>query len=118
VWSGNDNETFYMMAMGGYGVVSVASHLVGNQIKAMMGMILEGDIEKAGAEHRRLHDMFKILFVVTNPVPVKYAVGKAGFNVGKPRLPLVAPDDATAAQIDKVVSKYQIDLPVAVAGDD
>ena len=37
VWSGNDNETFYIMSMGGYGVVSVASHLVGNQIKQMMG---------------------------------------------------------------------------------
>ena len=41
VWSGNDNETFYMMAMGGYGVVSVASHLVGSQIKQMMGYLLE-----------------------------------------------------------------------------
>ena len=42
VWSGNDNETFYMMAMGGYGVVSVASHLVGSQIKQMMGYLLGG----------------------------------------------------------------------------
>ena len=42
VWSGNDNETFYIMAMGGYGVVSVASHLVGSQIKHMMGLLLEG----------------------------------------------------------------------------
>ena len=50
VWSGNDNETFYIMGAGGYGIVSVASHLVGNQIKAMMGMILEGDIERAAAE--------------------------------------------------------------------
>jgi 4-hydroxy-tetrahydrodipicolinate synthase len=110
VWSGNDNETFYIMATGGYGVVSVASHLVGNQIKAMMGMILEGDIEKAAAEHRRLLELFKILFIVSNPIPVKYAVGKVGFNVGKPRLPLVPPDAATAARIDTVLSRYDIDL--------
>ena len=118
VWSGDDNETFYIMNVGGYGVVSVASHLVGSQIKAMMGMILEGDIESAAAEHRRLLDMFKVLFVVSNPIPVKYSVGKAGFNVGKPRLPLVPPDEATAAKIDAVVSRYSIDLPVAVGGAD
>ena len=54
VWSGNDNETFPIMALGGYGVVSVASHLVGAQIKQMIGLLLEGDVEGAAAEHRRL----------------------------------------------------------------
>ena len=66
VWSGNDNETYYIMATGGYGVVSVASHLVGNQIKQMMGYLLEGDVEKAAAEHRRLLPLFKVLFIVSN----------------------------------------------------
>ena len=113
VWSGNDNETFYMMAMGGYGVVSVASHLVGSQIKQMMGYLLEGDVEKAGAEHRRLHPIFKALFVVSNPIPLKYALNKVGFNVGMPRLPLVPCDAASAAQIDSVLERYVIDLPVA-----
>ena len=111
VWSGNDNETFYIMGLGGYGIVSVASHLVGRQIKAMMGMILEGEIENAAAEHRRLLELFKVLFIVSNPIPVKYCVRKAGYDVGEPRLPLVAPDEATAAAIDAVVSGYSIDLP-------
>jgi 4-hydroxy-tetrahydrodipicolinate synthase len=115
VWSGNDNETFYIMAMGGYGVVSVASHLVGNQIKQMMGLLLEGDVEKAAAEHRRLLPLFKALFIVSNPIPVKYSVNKAGFNAGKPRLPLMPPDEKTAAQIDQVLSQYEIDLPVQVS---
>ncbi len=118
VWSGNDDETFPIMCAGGYGIVSVASHLVGAQIKAMMGMILEGDIESAAAEHLRLFDLFKILFIVSNPIPVKYCVGKAGFAVGQPRLPLIPPDEDTAAAIDAVASRYAIDLPVAVAGDD
>jgi len=118
VWSGNDDETFHIMSMGGYGVVSVVAHLVGKQIKAMMGMILEGEIEKAAAEHRRLYDIFKGMFVVTNPIPVKYSVRKAGYNVGDPRLPLVSPDEATAAKIDSILDRYEIDLPVAVAGDD
>ena len=112
VWSGNDNETFYIMAMGGYGIVSVASHLVGNQIKQMMGLILEGDIERAAAEHHRLMDVFKGLFIVSNPIPVKHSVNQAGMDVGAPRLPLFPPDDATAAQIDDIVSRYDIDLPV------
>jgi 4-hydroxy-tetrahydrodipicolinate synthase len=112
VWSGNDNETFYIMAMGGYGVVSVASHLVGNQIKQMMGLILEGDVEKAASEHRRLLPLFKVLFIVSNPIPVKYSVNQAGFNAGKARLPLVLPDEKSATQINAVVSKYEIDLPV------
>ena len=112
VWSGNDNETFPIMAMGGYGVVSVASHLVGTQIKQMMGMLLEGDVERAAAEHRRLHPLFKMLFIVSNPIPLKYSLNKVGFNVGDPRLPLVPPDDRSAAQIDDVLKRYEVDLPV------
>ncbi len=112
VWSGNDNETFYIMAMGGYGVVSVASHLIGSQIKQMMGLLLEGDIEGAAAEHRRMHPMFKVLFVESNPIPVKYGLNKAGFNVGNPRLPLIPPSEKAASEIDKVMSQYTIDLPV------
>ncbi len=112
VWSGNDNETFYIVSMGGYGVVSVASHLVGSQIKQMMGLLLEGDMEKAAAEHRRLHALFKVLFVVSNPIPVKYALNRVGFNVGNPRLPLIPADDKSAAQIDEVLKRYDVDIPV------
>ena len=113
VWSGNDNETFQIMATGGYGVVSVLSHLVGSQIKQMMGYLLEGDVERAAAEHRRLLPLFKVMFIVSNPIPVKYALNQVGFNVGNPRLPLVPPDEKSAAQIDEVLANYEIDLPVA-----
>ncbi len=112
VWSGNDDETFGIMSMGGYGVVSVAAHLVGNQIKQMMGYTLEGDIESAGAEHLRLLDIFKGLFIVSNPIPVKYGLNRSGFNVGNPRLPLVPPDENTAAQLDALLERYDIDIPV------
>ena len=112
VWSGNDNETFYIMAMGGYGVVSVLSHLVGNQIKQMMGLILEGDIEQAAAEHHRMLPIFKIMFTITSPIPVKYSLNQAGFQAGKPRLPLVEPDQVVASNIDRVVANYTIDLPI------
>ena len=112
VWSGNDNETFYIMSMGGFGVVSVASHLIGDQIKHMMGLLLEGDVERAGSEHRRLLPMFKVLFVESNPVPVKYGLNQAGFDVGSPRLPLVPASNGAADQIDRVMAQYKIDLPV------
>lgn len=112
VWSGNDNETFHIMSMGGYGVVSVASHLVGNQIKAMMGMLLDGEVEKAGVEHRRLLALFKVLFVESNPIPVKYALNQVGLDVGSPRLPLILPNDKSASEIDQVLQDYEIDLPV------
>ncbi len=112
VWSGNDNETFYIMAMGGYGVVSVASHVVGSQIKQMMGLLLEGDIERAASEHRRLHALFKVLFIVSNPIPVKHSLNRVGFNVGSPRLPLVPPDAASAQKINEVLDRYEIDLPI------
>ena len=110
VWSGNDDETFHIMSMGGYGVVSVLSHLVGSQIKNMMGMILEGDIEAAASEHRRLFSIFKIMFSVSNPIPVKHFVNQAGFNVGVPRLPLVSLTDDEIETIGAVVSNYQIDI--------
>ncbi len=112
VWSGNDNETFPIMALGGYGVVSVASHLVGNQISAMIGMILEGEIENAASEHRRLLPLFKVLFIVSNPIPVKHSLNHIGFGVGTPRLPLVPADEKSAKQIEAVLGEYKIDLPV------
>ena len=100
------------MALGGYGIISVASHIVGNQIKAMIEMTLEGKLEQAAAEHRRMLPIFQGLFLVANPIPVKYAVNRIGFQVGDPRLPLVPPDAQTAAQIDTLIKNYEVDLPV------
>jgi 4-hydroxy-tetrahydrodipicolinate synthase len=112
VWSGNDTDTFAVMALGGYGVISVASHLVGRQIKQMMDGILNGRIAEAAAIHRRLLPLVNALFIVSNPSPVKYALNQIGFNVGKPRLPLVEPDEKSAATIRETLKKYQTDLPI------
>ena len=112
VWSGNDNETFSIMCTGGYGVVSVAGNIIGNQIKAMMGMILEGDVESAAAEHRRMLPIFNALFWVTNPIPIRHAVNRAGFRTGPPRLPMVEADEAFTSKFNPVMDSYNIDLPV------
>ena len=112
VWSGNDDETFPIMCVGGYGIVSVAGNIIGNQIKAMMGMVLEGDVENAAAEHRRMLPLFKALFWVTNPVPIKHAVNRAGFDAGKPRLPMYEADESFTSKFDPVMDEYEVDLPV------
>ena len=113
VWSGNDSDTFGIMTMGGYGVVSVASHLMGLQIKNMMDLILEGKTSEAASEHLRLTPIFKGLFIISNPIPVKYGVNQAGFNVGIPRLPLTEPDEKTAQQLQAMLKEYKVDLPIA-----
>ena len=112
VWSGNDNETFSIMCTGGYGVVSVAGNIIANQIKAMMGMVLEGDIESAAAEHRRLLPLFNALFWITNPMPIRHAVNRAGFRAGPPRLPMMEPDESFTSKFNPVMDNYNIDLPV------
>ena len=112
VWSGNDDETFSIMCVGGYGIVSVASNIIGDQIKAMIGLVLEGELESAAREHRRLLPLFKALFWVTNPAPIKYAVNRAGLNAGMPRLPMYEPDEAFRSKFDPLMDSYEVDLPV------
>jgi 4-hydroxy-tetrahydrodipicolinate synthase len=112
VWSGDDVQTLPLMSVGGYGIVSVASHLVGKQIQEMIGHFVAGRNSEAAALHRRLRPFFNSMFVTTNPIPLKYALRKVGFDVGSVRLPLVEPDEKTAAAIDAALATAQIDLPI------
>ncbi len=112
VWSGNDADTLPILALGGYGVISVASHLVGSQIRQMIDSFLSGDTARAAEIHRHLIPLYDALFVVANPIPLKYALNHIGFKVGKPRLPLFEPDEKTAALVKETLKNYQIDLPL------
>ncbi len=112
IWSGNDSDTLLILALGGYGVISIASHLVGNQIREMIHSFISGKADKAAEIHRHLLPLVNALFVVSNPIPVKYALNHVGFNVGKPRLPLTEPDEKSAALIKDTLKNYKIDLPV------
>lgn len=114
IWSGNDADTLPILAIGGYGVISVASHLVGLQMKDMMNKFSEGNWKEAAEIHRHLLPLINALFIVTNPIPIKYALNRIGFKVGKPRLPLTEPDEKTATQIDATLKNYKIDLPLPV----
>jgi 4-hydroxy-tetrahydrodipicolinate synthase len=112
VWSGNDSDTLPILALGGYGVVSIASHLVGNQIKKMMDAFLGARNQEAAAIHRDLLPLINALFVISNPIPMKYALNRIGFPVGKPRLPLTEPDENSRSIIENTLKNYHIDLPV------
>ncbi len=115
VWSGNDSDTHGILCLGGYGVISVASHLIGLQIKRLIELVLTGDLQGAAQEHRRQLAMSKGLFVVSNPIPVKYCVNRTGFSVGGLRLPLTEADAKTAAFLDDLLARYEVDLPLTVA---
>ena len=112
VYSGNDSDTFPILALGGYGVISVASHLVGIQIEEMMEKFLNGQVQEAAEIHRYLLPLVNALFIVANPMPVKWALNYVGFSVGKPRLPLIEPDEKSTNLIQETLKNYRIDLPI------
>ena len=112
IWSGNDNDLFHIMALGGYGTIGVVTHLVGKQVKEMMDDILTGKLKEAADIHRHLVPLVNSLFIQPNPAPLKYALNQLGFKVGKPRLPLVEPDEKSAATIKDTIKNYKIDLPL------
>ena len=112
VWSGNDGDTLPILAVGGYGVVSVASHLAGRQIAEMIAAAVAGDLATAGAIHRRLLPLVDVIFYESSPGPLKWAINHLGFEVGPPRLPLVEASEAAQALIRGELAKHQIDLPV------
>ena len=88
IYSGDDGLPLPMVSVGAVGVVSVASHVVGPQIRAMIEAYLRGDAAVALALHEQLQPLFKALFSTTNPIPVKAALQLNGWSVGDPRPPL------------------------------
>ena len=114
VWSGSDEDTLPILGVGGYGAVSVISHLVGRQLGGMIEDFRAGRVDEAARTHRRLLPLVHAIFLVTNPSPLKHALRQLGFSVGGLRLPLCDPDEAVAERIMAEVSRHRIDLPVAV----
>ena len=88
VYSGDDSLLLPMLSVGAVGVVSVASHLVGLQLKEMIELFHKGEVSSALVIHERLQPLFKSLFMTTNPIPIKAALELSGWNVGNPRSPL------------------------------
>jgi 4-hydroxy-tetrahydrodipicolinate synthase len=99
VYSGDDWATFGYVCLGAVGVVSVAGHLVGPQIRQMIELIETGDVPAARKIHEGLSPLFNALFITSNPIPVKAALEMLGLPSGVPRLPLVP---ATAEERGRV----------------
>jgi 4-hydroxy-tetrahydrodipicolinate synthase len=114
VWSGADEDNMPIVTLGGYGAISVISHLVGRQVRQVIDDAAAGRLEAAARVHRRLLPLVAALFLVSNPMPVKYALRQLGVQVGGFRLPLCDPDEATGERIMAEVRRHQMDLPVAV----
>ena len=112
LYSGDDSLTLPLLAVGGTGVVSVAAHLAGREIKAMIAAFQAGDVRQALALHLRLWPLFKVLFIATNPTPVKAALAMSGFDAGGLRLPLIEATGKEREQIGLVLKELALS-PVA-----
>lgn len=101
LYSGDDSLTLPVLAIGGDGVVSVAAHIVGNEMKEMVEQFQSGNVVEAAQIHRQLLPKFEALFKAPNPVPLKAALNTIGVTVGSVRLPLVPLNETELKQLKK-----------------
>ncbi|ACL21675.1 dihydrodipicolinate synthase [Desulfitobacterium hafniense DCB-2] len=107
IYSGDDSLTLPMLSLGCDGIISVAAHVVGDEIKQLVDAWFNGEPQTALQWHLKLMPMFKGVFVTTNPVPVKYLLKKAGINAGGVKLPLVCAAPEEEAFLDDLYQKIK-----------
>lgn len=105
VWSGNDAMTIPVIALGGCGVISVASNVIPAKMQAMTHTALAGDYPGAVRLHRDLLPLIETLFCEVNPIPVKAAMNLLGLNCGNCRLPLTPLDPEKEKRLEKILSE-------------
>lgn len=108
VYSGDDSLTLPLLSVGASGIVSVAAHVVARDMKSMLDFYYEGDIAKARELHLKLYGLFKVLFITSNPVPVKTALEMTGVHVGGFRPPLCPPTERERDEIARVLSELRL----------
>ncbi|WP_313891213.1 4-hydroxy-tetrahydrodipicolinate synthase [Psychrobacillus sp.] len=106
VYSGDDSLTLPLLAIGGSGIISVASHVIGQDMQEMVQAFLEGNHAKSAEIHQSILPVIKGLFEHPNPVVVKYALSKIGVEVGSLRLPLVELTEEEKLTFDKIWDEY------------
>jgi 4-hydroxy-tetrahydrodipicolinate synthase len=106
IWSGNDDQIYDLMELGGKGVISVLSNICPQETHDIVQKYLDGD--KAGSKEMmdKYLKLAKAMFVDVNPIPVKEAVSLIGFNAGPCRLPLIEMDDKNKAYVKKTMEEY------------
>ncbi|HQO08864.1 MAG TPA: 4-hydroxy-tetrahydrodipicolinate synthase [Clostridiales bacterium] len=108
VLSGEDDLSYSVMALGGKGVISVASNVIPKQMSSLVKAMLEKDYEKGLTMAKYTNEICHAMFIDTNPIPVKAALNLMGFDIGSLRLPLVDLDEVKTAQLKKVLEKYNL----------
>lgn len=108
VLSGDDGMTYHLMALGGVGVISVASNIVPAKIFEFTSTMNKGDWDQARKMQLELYDLFKVLFVETNPGPVKYAAEIMGIMNKRMRLPMTPPLEENQAKIKAVLENLKL----------
>ena len=108
IYSGDDSMILPIMSLGGKGVVSVASHIVGPKIQEMVNAFTSGNVTMATKIHSSLYPVIKVLFITTNPVPVKAAMNMLGWKVGAPRLPMVEATESEREAIKRALADFQL----------
>ena len=108
VWSGNDDQTFPMMALGAKGVISVASNLIPAEMAKMTHACLEGDLISWGELHRHWVRLFSMLFIEVNPIPVKEALYLMGLDHGIYRPPLCSMESSHQEALLNCLREYKL----------
>jgi 4-hydroxy-tetrahydrodipicolinate synthase len=105
LYSGDDGLTLPVLAIGGAGIVSVASHIIGNEMQQMIKAFLDGDHRSSAKLHQELLPIMKALFAAPSPAPVKTALQLKGLDVGTVRLPLVGLNEQERSALINVLYK-------------
>ncbi|MEM8777832.1 MAG: 4-hydroxy-tetrahydrodipicolinate synthase [Cyanobacteria bacterium P01_G01_bin.49] len=108
IYAGDDFLTLPLLTVGGMGVVSVASHLVGTEIKGMIQAFDQGKGAIATEINLKLFPLFKVLFCTTNPIPIKAALNLQGWKVGSVRLPLIKIPTELEQKIKSVLQQLSL----------
>jgi 4-hydroxy-tetrahydrodipicolinate synthase len=107
VYSGNDGDTLPMLSLGAFGVISVASHIIGPKIKEMISSFKDKDIKKASQIHMDYLDIFYGIFIETNPIPIKAALNLMGIDAGN-RPPFTGMEDDNFEEFKKMLKRYDL----------
>lgn len=110
LYSGDDGLTIPVLAIGGAGVVSVASHIIGNDMQEMINAFKNGDVQNAAAAHRNLLPLMRALFIAPSPSPVKAALNLSGTHVGGVRLPMVPLSNEEQSALEKALQTSGINV--------
>jgi len=108
ILSGEDSLTFAIITLGGVGVVSVAANIIPKQVAEMVAFTVKGDLDKGRQIHDRYFELFKNLFIETNPIPVKTALKKMGMYNGEMRLPMCDMSAGNEEKLEKTLKACKV----------